>query len=152
MVPRQVAQQVAMTDRHGQWQKPVAGYDVLNRVPELELTDALFDSDLPRADRAYAYEIGPPHRTDCNGPKLLEVPPDQGVRVEQQPHSNSPLNSRKISGGSGASKSSAIQPRPFPNPYLRRWRVSFGASGTSRALGLPDLAMMISRPWAACST
>src|SRR6266480_595343 len=152
MVTWQVTQQVPVT--HGRWkrEKTIARDDVFNRVLQVQLAYGALDGDLPRADGAHYNEFGPLHRADGSGPKFLQVPPNQCVGVEQQPHSDSPVNKRNTSGGSGASKSSAIQPLPFPNPYLRKWRVSFGASGTRRALGLPDLAMMISRPCAACST
>src|SRR5213082_345773 len=152
VVQRQVAQQVSVTDGRRKRDVTVLRHDVLHGVLELQLAHGPLDGDLPRADRAHRNEIGPPHGTNRSGPKLLQVPPNQRVGVEQQPHSDSPVNNRKTSGGSGASKSSAIQPLPFPLPGLRRWRVSLGASGTKRALGFPDLAMMISRPWAACST
>src|SRR6266480_1042147 len=152
VVARQVTQQVPVT--HGRWkrEKTIARDDVFNRVLQVQLAYGSFDGDLPRADGAHYNEFGPLHRANGSGPKFFQVPPNQRVGVEQQPHSDSPVNNRKTSGGSGASKSSAIQPLPFPSPYLRRWRVSLGASGTSRALGFPDLVMTISRPCAACST
>src|SRR5947208_15094321 len=140
------------TYRHMKWEKTIALHDVSNRVLEVQLAYASLDGDLPRADGAHHNEFGPLHRADGSGPKLLQVPPNQRVGIEQQPHSDSPVNRRNTSGGSGASKSSAIHPLPFPNPYLRSRRVSLGASGTSRAFGLPDLAIVISRPAAACST
>src|SRR5256886_652480 len=152
VVAWQITQQVPVTYGHVKWEKTIALHDVSNRVLQVQLAYASLDGDLPRADGAHHNEFGPLHRADGSGPKLLQVPPNQRVGIEQQPHSDSPVNKRNTSGGSGASKSSAIQPLPFPNPYLRKWRVSFGASGTRRALGFPDLAMTISRPCAACST
>src|SRR6266516_4743417 len=141
-----------MSHRRRQGEKPVARDDLLDGVLEVQLTQRALDRDLPSAHRAHHHKFGPLHGANRSGPKLNEVPPDERVGVEQQPHPVSAVNNRNTSGGSGALKSSAIQPLPFPNPYLRRWRVSFGASGTRRALGFPDLAITISRPCAACST
>src|SRR5262245_52246457 len=56
----------------------------------------------------------------------------------------------RTSGGSGASKSSAIQTCPSQPPGLRGF--SIRASGTSRALGDPAFAITISSPAAARST
>src|SRR6266487_879856 len=152
VMQRQIAQQVAVSHRRRQGEKPVARDDLFHRVLEVQLTQRALDRDLPRAHRAHHHKFGPLHGANRSGPKLDKVPPDERVGVEQQPHPDSPVNNRNTAGGNGASKSSAIQPLPFPSPYLRRWRVSLGASGTRRALGFPDLAMMISLPWAACST
>src|SRR5438270_4393851 len=152
VVAWQVTQQVPVTYRRRKREKSIARHDVVDCVLEVQPADGSLDGDLPRADGAHYNEFGPLHRADGSGPKLPQVPPNQRVGIEQQPHSDSPVNNRKTSGGSGASKSSAIQPLPFPNPYLRKWRIPLGASGTRRALGFPDLAMMISRPCAACST
>src|SRR2546422_19619 len=152
VVAWQVTNQVPVTYGHGKRVKTIACHDGFNRVLEVQLAYGCLDGDFPPADGAHPNEFGPRHCANGSGPKFFQVPPNQGVGVEQQPHSDSPVNNRKTSGGSGASKSSAIQPLSFPSPYLRRWRVSLGTSGTRRALGFPDLAITISRPAAACST
>src|SRR5437764_8288696 len=105
VVQRQGAQQVSVTDGRRKRDETVLRHDVLHGVLELQLAHGPLDGDLPRADRAHRNEIGPPHGTNRSGPKLLQVPPNQRVGVEQQPHSDSPVNTRTTSGGSGASKS-----------------------------------------------
>src|ERR1700722_12521131 len=69
--------------------------------------------------------------------------------VEQQVHVSSPPN-RASTAGSGASKSAAIRRMRMALAGLRR--LPREASGTSRACGMPFLAMTISSPAAARST
>src|SRR3990172_2905531 len=151
VVLREVPQQVAVPCCRGELLKAVLRQDVLDSVREVQLPQRVLDPDLPGADGADHNDIGPLHGVHRRGPKLVAMPTDQGVGVEKQPHRGS-SNSRSTSGGSGASKSGATHPFPLPLPGTRRCRVSAGASGTRRALGFPDLAMMISRPRAASST
>src|SRR3972149_8880439 len=148
---RQTPEQVAVPRRGGELDEIIHREDVLDRVRKVEPAQGLFDADFPGADGTDHHEIGPLHSTARRGPEFSAMPTNQDVGVEEQPHRGS-SNRRCTSGGSGASKSGATHPLPFPLPGTRRWRVSLGANGTRRALGLPDLAMMISRPCAACST
>src|SRR5205814_4895000 len=75
--------------------------------------------------------------------------PKVDVSIEQQPHAL-PSNASSNSAGSGPSKSAAILIFPFRNPGLRTRPLR--SIGTSLAMGLPALAMMISAPPLTSST
>src|SRR5262245_31037274 len=112
------------------------------------------DHRFPRRRRAHEHHFGPsnlPLRRPIE-PARIRPPPQESVGVEQKSHGSdlSSVNERRISAGSGASKSGAIHTR-FSQPPGRRTR-SFVASGTNRAFGTPALAITISSPCAARST
>src|SRR5262249_32434918 len=79
------------------------------------------------------------------------------VRIEQQPHFPSsgeigPFNIKsRISGGSGASIAAATSSliTPFRVPNLIFFFGFLSSSGTSFAIGMPDLAMITPLPLAA---
>src|ERR1700674_1764896 len=124
-------------------------------IGEIETAKRDLYVGLPSRRHAHEHQIRCRDAASRNGaqPGRLAAPPEEDVSVEQEPvgrlHSR-PSNAAWISGGSGASKSSAMRIRPSQPPG---WRGRAGRlNGTSLARGLPALARMISSPSAARST
>src|ERR1700674_1110336 len=117
----------------------------------LQPLDARFDHNLPCRDRTNPQgDAWSEHRVLGAWPKPLAPidPPDENMGIQQKVHGSMPKPLR-TSGGSGASKSSLIQIFPFIIP--KDFRTSGFSRATSRAIGFPALAMMISSPAAASS-
>src|SRR5260221_2365233 len=125
----------------------------LERDGEYEFAQPGLYRDLPGRYHADETTIGAPDDVTvlCLEPSIAIQNPKKNLRIDEKIHcSISPSKARWISSGKGASKSSAIQIFPFNAPKMTGDFLL--ASATSRARGLPALAMMISSPAAARST
>src|ERR1035437_925059 len=118
---------------------------------QLQAAESRFDCHLPYGDRADP-EPRPRLKQGSCASRAEAVtafhPPDRDMSIQEQVHHSMPKGSA-ISGGNGASKSSLIQIFPFNIPKVLR--TSGFSRGTSRAMGLPALAMTISSPAATSS-
>src|SRR5690606_17881407 len=99
----------------------LAKVNLFQRLPKRQLPELHLDLDLPGADDAEENVVTGIQEGLSHSPRQpgrLTIPPQKGVRVEQEPHASP---SQKASG-SGSSKSSRMTDDPG-------WR-----SGTRRAL------------------
>jgi hypothetical protein len=134
---------------HGERADPVphqsARHEALGRLGKGQAPEPPLDGDLPGARRGEVQLVRLVQKSVPGGrgqPVRLGDGPQPDVGVEEKPQ---PSISRRISSGSGASKSSAIDTRLSSRPRDRRARGG-GVHGTSRATGVPARAITISSP------
>src|SRR2546422_5073837 len=136
---------VAMVDGQGQRPKRLeSAWNVTRRrFGQTQFSQRILDGNLPRA-RGGQIEFmvsSLDERAGVDGKALRRCRhPQPALGVQENSHRS---KSAKISAGSGASKSSAINTRSRSVPSVRR---PCTATGISRAIGLPALAMTTSSP------
>ena len=138
-VPEVNRQDLKAVDRH------VFGHEVFEVLRQPQPSDPRLDRKLPGA-RDTQEDLVPLSRDQLSRlrrkPRIVADPPEERVRVEQQPHD--PKKRRSLAG-SGASKFPFIVNRPRALPGSRRAVRS--ENGTRRATGRPAFPITISSPW-----
>jgi len=120
MQKRETVQRVGVLDGDSQRFERLTGEHVGELLGQIELANSLFDSHFPDAGRAEKDQILG-RRDQLTAPVtkcwIISQPPQEKVRVEQDPHGSMP-NAAAMSAGS-SSKPSWITIRPFNAPGTR---------------------------------
>src|SRR5450830_1936481 len=138
-VPEVNRQDLKAVDRH------VFGHEVLEVLRQPQPSNPRLDRKLPSACDTQE-DLVPLSRDQLSRlrrePRIVADPPEERMRVEQQPHD--PKKRRSLAGR-GASKFPFIVNRPRALPGSRRAVRS--ENGTRRATGRPAFPITISSPW-----
>src|SRR5450759_1915038 len=137
-VPKVNRQDLKAVDRH------LFGHEVFEVLRQPQPSDPRLDRKLPSA-RDTQEDLVPLSRDQLSRlrrePRIVADPPEERMRVEQQPHD--PKKRRSLAGR-GASKFPFIVNRPRALPGSRRAVRS--ENGTRRATGRPAFPITISSP------